>query len=266
MHRKKILPVVAFFALLSVILILLSGAGRVKFIEGSLSFVFSPVQKVASSIFHIDPTSGSEIEKLRRENNKLLGRLKDQALLESENKALRDQFEIEYPSSSDLIPARVIGSPGLVPGVSKPEYFILDVGTKDGVRIGAAVIFGTNLVGKIANTNSWTSKVELITNSSSSFTAKAVSYSDLREAMGIIKGSGSDEMVFGNVLLSSVIKKDDLVLTKGDVDEKGAGFPPNLIVGKIISVEKNPSDLFQRGQVKSPVDFASVDNVFVSIR
>ena len=40
---------------------------------------------------------------------------------------------------------------------------------------------------------------------------------------------------------------------------------PNL-VGKIISVEKNPSDLFQRGQVKSPVDFASVDNVFVSIR
>ena len=42
--------------------------------------------------------------------------------------------------------------------------------------------------------------------------------------------------------------------------QKGAMF------GKIISVEKNPSDLFQRGQVKSPVDFASVDNVFVSIR
>lgn len=266
MHRKKILPVVALFAFLSVILILLSGAGRLKFIEGNLSWLFSPLQKVALPVLHIDPTPESEVEKLRLDNSELFGRLKDQALLESENKALRDQFEIEYPSSPDLIPARVIGSPGLVPGVSKPEYFILDVGTKDGVRIGAAVIFGTSLVGKIANTNSRTSKVELITNSSSSFTAKAVSYGDSREAIGIIKGSGSDEMVFGNVLLSSVIKKDDLVITKGDVDEKGAGFPPSLIVGKIISVEKNPSDLFQRGQVKSPVDFASVDNVFVSIR
>lgn len=266
MHRKKILPVVALFAFLSVILILLSGAGKLKFLEGTFSWLFSPAQKVASSIFHIGPSSKSEVEELRRENSELLDRLKDQALLESENKALRDQFEIEYPRSTDLLPAKVIGRPGFVPGVSNPEYFILDVGTKDGVKMGAAVIFGTNLVGRIANTNFRTSKAELITNSSSSFTAKAVSYADSREAIGIVKGSGSEEIVLGNVLLSSVIRKDDLVLTKGDIDEKGAGFPPNLIVGKIISVEKKPSDLFQRGQVRSPVDFSSMDEVFVSIR
>lgn len=265
MRRKKILPIVIVLALISIALILLSGAGRTYFVEGPLSWVFSPIQRGVSAVFNIN-IKDSKVEVLERENSELRGKLKDQALLESENKALRDQFEIEYPRSGDLLPAKVIGRPGFIPGVSRPEHFILNVGKTDGVVEGKAVIFGTSLVGRVSRVFSHTSKVEIITNSSSTFTAKSVSYFDSREAIGIVKGSGNEEIVLGNVLLSSVLRKEDVVLTKGDVDETGSGFPPNLIVGKIISVEKKPSDLFQRALIESPIDFSSIDKVFVVIR
>jgi rod shape-determining protein MreC len=66
-----------------------------------------------------------------------------------------------------------------------------------------------------------------------------------------------------NVVLSEKLEKDDLVRTKGDVDERGQGFPPDLIVGKIISVNKQPSALFQSAEVKSLVDFSRLSTVFV---
>ena len=70
-------------------------------------------------------------------------------------------------------------------------------------------------------------------------------------------------MLLDNVLLSVELKKDADVLTKGDVNEKREGYPPNLIVGKIISIEKKQSDLFQRASVKSPVDFKNLEYVFI---
>jgi len=265
MQKKKILPTLFFLSLVSAGIIFLSFLGKLSFLENSALSIFSPFQKAILRTFHIDLGKDSEPEELKKENAQLLKKLSDQALLESENKALRDQFEVEYPHSLDLLPAKVIGSPGFVPGVSEPSYLILDRGEKDGIRKGHAVISQTNLIGKITQTRSNVSKVELIQSRSSSFTAKAVSYEDGREVAGIIKGEGMD-MVLGNVLLPETLKVGDVVLTKGDVDEKGAGFLPNLIVGKITSVEKKSSDFFQKAQVKSPVDFSKVSEVFVILR
>lgn len=73
-------------------------------------------------------------------------------------------------------------------------------------------------------------------------------------------------MILDNVLLSETLKVGDVVLTNGDIDQNGKGLPPDLIVGKITSVDKNPSALFQKADVVSFVDFSKLSTLFVQIQ
>ena len=82
-------------------------------------------------------------------------------------------------------------------------------------------------------------------------------------AIGVLKGSGNNTMVLDNVVLSDDLKVGDLVVTAMDQDIKSQGFPPNFIIGKIISVEKNPSSLFQRASLSGLVDVTKLSFVFV---
>jgi rod shape-determining protein MreC len=137
---------------------------------------------------------------------------------------------------------------------------ILDVGTKDGIKVGDAVVYQNNLVGKVTQVSGNLSNVILLTNSSSQFIAETQ-----RKAQGIIKGQGSGKVILDNVVLSDELKKDDLVLTKGDIGAQNAGFPPDLTVGKIISVSKNPSDLFQKAEVQPLISLSNLEKVFVVV-
>ena len=119
-----------------------------------------------------------------------------------------------------------------------------------------AVVVKNNLVGIISQISPNLSKVDLVNNSSSSFTAKTQN-----GAVGIFKGGAN--LTLNNVLLSENLKTGELVLTKGDIDINGIGIPADLIVGKITSIEKNPSDLFQKAEVQTSIDFTKLTKVFV---
>jgi rod shape-determining protein MreC len=253
----------SIFLGLSLILILLFRTGNLNLLTGAASYISNPIQKITHNIFHNNLGGQSDMQKLVNENAMVRKQLVDQAILTKENKALRDQFQTQYPISLALIPANIIGSPGLIPGISKPEYFILNKGTKDGVKLNQPVISNDMLVGKIILVQDHLSKVELVFNKATSFTAKAVSYQTGMETLGVLKGRGNEEMILDNVLLSDSLKQLDTVVTKGDIDQNGFGFPPNLIVGKIVSVEKQESDLFQKAKIRSPLDFSSLSIVFV---
>ncbi|HZJ18567.1 MAG TPA: rod shape-determining protein MreC, partial [Patescibacteria group bacterium] len=69
-----------------------------------------------------------------------------------------------------------------------------------------------------------------------------------------------------NVLLSENLKKGDIILTKGDIDQEENGYPPDLIIGKIISVDKSPSALFQKADVVSLVDLSKLTTVFIIVK
>jgi rod shape-determining protein MreC len=158
-----------------------------------------------------------------------------------------------------LLPANIVGAPSFIPGISTPETFIIDKGTSDGVKVGDAVVYKNNLLGKISKISDSLSEVTLVTNTSSSFTAKTSS----SQALGVIKGQGGGQMILDNVLLSDNLKPSDLVLTNGDTNLSGKGYPPDLVVGKIVSVDKKASSLFQRAEVSSFIDFAKITTVFV---
>ena len=117
-----------------------------------------------------------------------------------------------------------------------------------------------NLVGKIAKTSDFFSQVILVTNPSSQFAAKTI-----QGVLGVVKGEGNQDMILDNVLLSDSLEKGNFVVTTGDLALDGSGIPPNLVVGKITSVDKNPSSLFQQGKLESLIDFSKISEVFVVV-
>lgn len=251
--------IIFFIALL---IFLLSSFGVLNSVSSFFGKFLSPIQSLTYSAFHKLPfvSGNSEIKRLRDENIRLLGELLDQKKLQSENSALKDQFAISSPKSTNLLKAKIIGAPGFIPGVTFPTEFILDIGKNDGVLKNQAVVWRNNLVGKIEKTTDYLSEVNLLSSISFSFSAKTE-----KGVLGVIKGESVGRITLENVLVNEDMRKGDLVFTKGDLDIKGVGIPPDLIVGKIDSIEKNPSALFQKAKVKSLVDFSQLFEVFVVI-
>lgn len=258
-NKINYLPFFLVFLTLSFILILFGTSGIYKNIS---SFFNNSTQfsRNVTNVLTLKSIQNKYIESLRIENAKIKKDLSDQKNILNENMALKSQFESSPEISQELLPVKIIGAPGFLPGISLPEYLILNKGAKAGIKNGDSVLSNNYLVGKIVFTSADISKVELVSNKNSSFTAKVQGNSD---ANGILKGQGQEEMIFDNVLLTTKLNKDDLVITKGDKNEKGEGYPPEISIGKIISIEKEQSDLFQKAIVKSPIDFKNLTVVFV---
>ena len=254
---------------LLVFLLLLFGSLVILIISlgGGLITGFSILEKVASpigvktySVFHkwLFSLQSQETRRIRNEKLDVVSLELEIERLKKENAALKDQFQTASPKSFNLLPAKIVGSPGFIPGITTPVDLIVERGEADGVEEGETVIFKDNLIGKISKVSTYVSKVELIFNSSSSFTAKTMT----KGVSGIVKGSGK-EIFFDNVLLSDKIEADEIIITKGDMDAEGVGYPPDLLVGKIVSVDKNPSHLFQKAKLESFLDFNQLDTVFI---
>lgn len=199
-----------------------------------------------------------QLQKLQEENAVIRKKLVDQKNLEKEISALKDQFQTSYPSSQNLLPASIVGMPKFIPNVSIPGILIINKGSKDNIKVGQAVIVKDNVVGKVTKVSKNLSVVTLITQESSSFTA-----STQNGILGIAKGKGEAQLEFEKVQASQVLTIGETVVTKNDVNEDGAGYPPDLVVGKITSIDKTQSNLFQSARVLPILDFSKLDMVFI---
>lgn len=263
-RKENILPAFFVFLVLSFLFLGLSKVGILNPVSSVFQKIIVPFQSATYTVFNSVTLLGTNVrlKKLETENLTLISMLSDQKKLERENSALSDQFQVSSPNSNTLLSANIVGAPSFIPGVSTPETFIIDKGTQDGVKIGEAAIYKNNLLGKITKSNDSLSEVTLVTNSSMSFTAKTSS----SEVLGVIKGQGGGDMILDNVLLSDNLKPLDLILTNGDTSLNGSGYPPNLVVGKIVSVDKKASSLFQRAEVSSFIDFSKITTVFIIVK
>ena len=249
---------------MSLVVFTASKIGLLKPVDSLAKGILSPFQSLTYGVYSkiTDFGSDSKLQVLRAQNTELTQKLINQNKLADDNKALRDQFQIENPKSTNLVEAQVIGAPGFLPGISAPETLVLDRGENDGIKVGQAVIYEDNLVGKVVKTSAFLSNVMLVTNVASSLTVKTLS----TQALGVAKGQGGGGIIMDDVVLSDTLQKQDTVLTKGDVvDTNGIGVPPDLIVGEVTSISKFPSDLFQKASVNSKLDFGKLSKVFVIV-
>lgn len=261
MKRNESLQLTFFvFLFLSILIFGLAKTGILNGVASVLGKATLPLQSITFRSLDVFRGTGNDnkTRELKDENRELIKQLVNQQALKTENDALHDQFQTTSPRSKNLLPARIVGAPSFIPGVTEPSSFIIDKGTSDNVIIGDAVVFKDNLIGKIGQVNMYFSKVFLITDRSSLISAKILG----KGTDGVINGEGK-QMILGNVVQASDLKISDIVVSKGDLDLKGRGYPPDLVIGKVMSVKKTPSALFQKAEVASLIDFSSLSTVFV---
>jgi len=133
---------------------------------------------------------------------------------------------------------------------------IIDQGSNDGVQVGMPVEAARGLVGQVYRTSPNSAQVLLITDNISSISSRL----STSRALGLTTGGGlGGVMTLDWVELEASIDIGDIVLTSG----LNGKFPQDLVLGRVIEVDRSEAELFQRAVLQPAVDFDALEVIFV---
>ena len=263
-----------FFLIIIIIIIILSGIWyfikRTNLFNEIIGFIFSPFLKGAT--YSGDRTRNFFqdylfLVDLKRENERLKKEillLKAQIAYYKEKERVFRELEEFYKLSTDInypkIAAKIIYKPmdpfsGIV---------FIDKGSKDGLLPQMPVLAsvsgeGVALVGQVAEVYRNWSKVILITDPSFSADVRIESTGD----RGILVGKAEKYCNLQYLPSFSQVKEGDEILTSG----QDAFFPPGLLIGKVVSVNRDPvQGMFKYAEINPLVDLYNLDLVFVLLK
>lgn len=166
----------------------------------------------------------------------------------SETQAQLEQQQSLDPKTYHLVSARPIG---LVEGLK------IDKGSKDGIKLGSAVIFKDNYLGRIRSVSESQSTVQLLTDPETKLAV--FSFGHEGKAKGLLRGQFGTEMLIEKILHEERTSVDDLVYSEGT-----EGFlPRGLIIGRISEVMEKPNEIFKSAKIKPVFDVRDLELVFV---
>jgi rod shape-determining protein MreC len=200
-----------------------------------------------------------DVAMLRQRNAELENKVSS---LETQNVQLQQQLNeaqayyalLNFASSrpeNSYVAAAVIGRDP-VPFL---RYIQIDKGSDDGVRRGMPVVSQQGLIGRIDAVTAGAARIQLITDAAASVNVRLPATQTDVMLTGSVTGELSLEMVPQNI----TIKPGDLVLTSG----LGGMYPPDIVVGQIVSVRKRETDLFQTASVQPAANLAGLRAVLV---
>ncbi|MGD0750188.1 MAG: rod shape-determining protein MreC [Anaerolineales bacterium] len=135
------------------------------------------------------------------------------------------------------------------------RYVIINVGSNEGVLPGMPVVTDKGLVGRVEAVIGEAARVQLVTDAASAVDVSLQASNT--EAM--LEGSVTGELSLNNISQDAVIQVGDVVLTSG----LGGTYPPNLLVGQVVSIRKLQSELFQQAAIQPNVDFTRLQFILV---
>jgi len=260
MHKQRhLISVFFFFLLISGVFSAVSLTPAGMRTRGLLEVMSSFVRTGMLAVVAAPMGKISALQQLRDENVALRSKIASYQEQEREIRALRDQFAVTMIDPQALLPVKIIGRRTILPGVSLPDQLILNKGTSDGVRKGSTIVYKNIFLGQIRTVTDHLSIVDLSYRKDFSITASVADSG----ALGVITGGGMGELLLDKVILSDKLNVGSNVITKGNIDEEGRGVPPGLLIGKIVSIDKKPSALFQTAKVALDFDIAKLDSVFI---
>ncbi len=220
------------------------------FSQVALNTVYLPFYKVKTAL--------SDLLNVRAENERLRQALVDAStkvsILEEagrENIRLRSILGFEPPTGYGLLPAKVLS----VSGDRLPTTAVINKGSEDGVGLNQPIINEEGLLGKVISVSSRYATVQLLTDPTNRV---AVRISESRE-MGIAKYSPRQGLIVDNVPAQGDVKQGDLVISSG----LGGIYPPGLVVGTVIAVERPKQEPFLVVRLAPAADYNSLDELFV---
>jgi rod shape-determining protein MreC len=135
------------------------------------------------------------------------------------------------------------------------HYIIIDHGSDDGLRHGMPVVTEQGLVGIVDAVTARAARVELINDPNSVVNV----YLQSSQVQAQINGSVTSEINLLMVPQNASVPINELVLTSG----LGGDFPANIVIGKVTSIRKLETDLFQTATVQPVVDLTNISAVLV---
>ncbi|MGA2112110.1 MAG: rod shape-determining protein MreC [Anaerolineales bacterium] len=261
--RRRILLALAF-VVAAIGLMVLQRSGYWDPLEGLIERPLVGVQRsISQSYYNIHDflAAPRSLAQLQGQNAQLEAEV---AQLEAQVVTLREQtaqlnvlsallgFAREQPENQ-YIAASVVGrdtNPFL-------RYLILDQGSDSGVQRGMPVVSQNGLVGRISEVTGSASKVQLIIDPQSSVNAEIQGASPPAE--GIVSGEPTGELELTFVPQDATMKAGDLVVTSG----LGGGFPPDILIGQVVSVHKQDTELYQTAVIQPRDDFSTLEILLV---
>jgi rod shape-determining protein MreC len=79
------------------------------------------------------------------------------------------------------------------------------------------------------------------------------------ETDAVLLGSVTGDVSLDMISQDTVVEPGDLILTSG----LGGGYPPDLIIGQVVSLRSLEFELFQQAVVQPAVDFTRLEIVLV---
>jgi rod shape-determining protein MreC len=135
------------------------------------------------------------------------------------------------------------------------HYIIINRGSNDDIRRGMPVVTNQGLVGRVDAVIADAARVQLITDPGSSVNIYLQNADTNAVLLGSVTGDVSLDMISQNVS----VEPTDLILTSG----LGGGYPPDLIIGQVVTLRSLEFELFQKATVQPAVDFSRLDIVLV---
>jgi rod shape-determining protein MreC len=192
-----------------------------------------------------------ELDLLRDEHTRLLGVLQENARLRA-----MVGFGEAHPRL-DLVPARVVAK-----DVS-PFFRVISVrlhARDSRIRVGMPVVASAGVVGHVDQVAGDYADVVLAVDPRSSIDVLV----QHNRARGVLQGLGHDDDYRAKVaylLRRDEVSAGDVVVTSG----MGGRFPPDLVVGRIVDVERQSYGLFQEVEVEPSVDFSRLEEVYIIV-
>ncbi|MBE9917975.1 rod shape-determining protein MreC [Paenibacillus donghaensis] len=144
------------------------------------------------------------------------------------------------------------------------QSLVIDLGERDGVKVGQSVISVKGMVGVVSHVSNFTSTVKLIT----SMDAKdpnsngiAATSMDNHQTFGIVESydEASKMLLMNQIKEDDPIKKGDMIVSLGDTDK----YPRGLIIGKVKSVEESKFGKTRTAMIQPEAEFQDWKLLFV---
>lgn len=262
---KRSIFILIVIALIATIAITQNNRSPV-FINNIVSYITAPFQKIfvgledwafgkINNIKNRDEMA-MENDTLKEENELLKIKLNRLEMIEKENEAYKALLELsgKYPELN-VIGAEVIG----YNSNNWSRTFIIDKGTKHGLKENMVVLSGGGLCGKITKTFYNSSLVTPIIDDSVSVGAETKRWGNTGFIRGDIKLSEQGLVLMNNIDIEAEILVNDEIVTSN----LGEIYPPGIVIGHVTEVKEDGIDSAKYAYVKPVAQFSNLKTVLV---